>query len=75
MEVIVMCGGVYDNFKEHKSLSIIKGERLVERTIRLLKDNGIIDINVKSTDILKYSCVVKKDGILISKMDFKTAIA
>ena len=32
--IIIMCGGYYENFKEHKSLSIINGERLVERTIR-----------------------------------------
>lgn len=38
---IIMCGGNYDNFKEHKSLTKINGERLVERTIRLLWENGI----------------------------------
>ena len=35
-DVIVMCGGYYENFKEHKALSIINGEPLVKRTIRLL---------------------------------------
>ena len=35
-----MCGGVYDNFKKHKALSVIKGEPLVERTIRLCKKQG-----------------------------------
>ena len=50
MEIIIMCGGVYDDFKEHKALSIIKGERLVERTIRLLKENGITNISISSND-------------------------
>ena len=38
--IIIMCGGVYDNFKKHKALSVIKGEPLVERTIRLCKKYG-----------------------------------
>jgi choline kinase len=45
-----MCGGVYDNFKQHKALTKINGERLVDRTIRLLKQNGINDIYVSATD-------------------------
>ena len=48
--VIIMCGGVYDNFKEHKALSIIKGEPLIERTIRLLKANGVEDYYISSND-------------------------
>ena len=41
-KVIIMCGGHYEKFKEHKALSIINGEPLVQRTIRLLKENGVI---------------------------------
>ena len=48
--IIIMCGGVYDNFKQHKALTKINGERLVDRTIRLLKQNGINDIYVSATD-------------------------
>jgi choline kinase len=48
--VIIMCGGTYSDFKEHKALSIINGERLIERTIRLLKQNGIEDIYISSND-------------------------
>lgn len=48
--IIIMCGGYYENFKEHKSLSIINGERLIERTIRLLKENGIKDYYISSND-------------------------
>ena len=45
-----MCGGVYDNFKEHKALSTINGEKLIERTIRLLKENGINEYYISSND-------------------------
>lgn len=48
MQVIIMCGGVYDNFEKHKSLSVINGESLVERTIRLLKQNGVKEIYISS---------------------------
>lgn len=50
MQVIIMCGGVYDTFEKHKSLSIINGEALVERTIRLLKENGINKWYISSND-------------------------
>lgn len=48
--IIIMCGGVYDNFKQPKSLSVINGEALVERTIRLLKENNVDDICISSND-------------------------
>lgn len=43
-----MCGGKYD-FATPKQLLKVNGEVLVERTIRLLRDNGIKDIAI-STD-------------------------
>lgn len=60
MQVIIMCGGVYDNFTIPKSLSVINGEPLVQRTIRLLKENGIEDILISSNDCQfeKYATVV-----------------
>lgn len=48
--VIIMCGGDYDTFTTPKQLSVINGETLVERTIRLLKENGITDIYISSND-------------------------
>lgn len=62
--VIIMCGGYYENFKEHKSLSIINGERLVERTIRLLKENGIKDIYISSNDdrFKEYGKILKHEN-------------
>lgn len=50
MKYIIMCGGNYDNFTTPKQLSVINGETLVERTIRLLKENGITDIYISSND-------------------------
>ena len=50
MKYIIMCGGVYDNFTIPKQLSVINGEKLVERTIRILKKNGITDIFITSND-------------------------
>ena len=50
MKYIIMCGGHYSKFETPKQLSVINGETLVERTIRLLKENGIIDIYISSND-------------------------
>lgn len=50
MKYIIMCGGEYDKFETPKQLSVINGETLVERTIRLLKENGINDIYISSND-------------------------
>lgn len=47
---IIMCGGNYDKFEQHKSLTKINNERLVERTIRLLKENNINDIYISSNE-------------------------
>ena len=62
--IIIMCGGYYENFKEHKSLSIINGERLIERTIRLLKENGIEDYYISSNDdrFKEYGKILKHEN-------------
>ena len=46
MKYIIMCGGVYPQFKVKKQLLKVNGEILVERTIRLLRQNGIEDIAI-----------------------------
>lgn len=48
--IIIMCGGIYQKFKEHKALSKINNEPLVARTIRLLKENNIDDIYISSNE-------------------------
>ena len=58
-----MCGGVYDNFEKHKALSVINGETLVERTIRLLKENGINNYYISGDDnFKKYGTVLKHEN-------------
>lgn len=64
MKIIIMCGGKYDNFETPKQLSVINGETLVERTIRLLKENGIEDIFISATNMLfeRYGEVLYHDN-------------
>lgn len=50
MKYIIMCGGTYDTFNQPKQLSIINGETLAGRTVRLLKENGIQEIYISSND-------------------------
>lgn len=60
MRVIIMCGGTYSEFEKHKALSVVNGETLVERTIRLLKENGITDYYITGNDDFKqYGKVLK----------------
>jgi choline kinase len=63
-KIIIMCGGYYENFKEHKALSIINGERLIERTIRLLKENGINEYYISSNDdrFSQYGKILKHEN-------------
>lgn len=56
MLYVIMCGGEYKDFETPKQLTIINGERLVDRTIRLLKENGIDKIYVSSNDSRFDSC-------------------
>ncbi len=60
MDYIIMCGGYYENFKTPKQLTVINGERLVDRTIRLLRENGIDNIYVSANDPLFDSLDVPK---------------
>ena len=50
MKYVIMCGGFYEHFETPKQLSIINGEPLVDRTIRLLKKNGVADMYISSND-------------------------
>lgn len=46
MKYIIMCGGNYQHLAFPKAMFKVNGEMLVERTIRLLKENGIGDIAI-----------------------------
>lgn len=52
MKYIVMCGGTYDKWDRPKHLTELKGEPLVARTIRLLRENGVEDIAISSNSAL-----------------------
>lgn len=52
MKYIIMCGGSYDKWDTPKHLTELKGEPLVARTIRLLKENGVTDIAISSNNEL-----------------------
>ena len=57
---IIMCGGKYAYWKTPKQLIEINGERLVDRTIRLLKENGCKEIYISSNDPVFDSCGVPR---------------
>ena len=63
-KVIIMCGGYYDFFKTPKQLSVVNGETLVGRTIRLLKENGVeeIYITTDNEEFNKYGNVIKYEN-------------
>lgn len=50
MKYIIMCGGTYPHWEEPRHFSLVHGERVLDRTIRLLKENGVEDIYVSATD-------------------------
>lgn len=48
MRYIIMAGGHYKHWEKPRHLSVVNGEVLIARTIRLLKENGIKDIAISS---------------------------
>lgn len=50
MKYIIMCGGSYPAFEKPRCLTEICGETLIERTMRLLKETGVTDIAISSSD-------------------------
>lgn len=50
MKYIIMCGGTYSAWDIPRQLTHIRGEPIVARTIRLLKEAGVTDIYISSHD-------------------------
>ena len=50
MRYIIMCGGRYGAWEHPRQLTEVCGEAVVERTIRLLRENGIKEIYISSND-------------------------
>lgn len=57
---IIMCGGKHKEFDTPKHFTKIKGERIIERTIRLLKENGVKEIYISSNNPMFDECGVKR---------------
>jgi len=73
MKYILMCGGNYPSFKKRKQLAEVSGEVLIERTIRLLKENGINDIvictNGKDFDYLGLPILMQDNDYIAGSKD------
>ena len=69
VQIIIMAGGIYHDFKEHKALTKINGERLIQRTIRLLKENGVEEIYISSNnpEFIKYGKVLRHENSFEAK--------
>ena len=50
MKYIIMCGGDYRQWETPRHLTKICGEEIIARTIRLLRENGVQDISISSTN-------------------------
>lgn len=50
MKFIIMCGGEYKQWETPRHLTDIKGETIIARTIRLLRENGVEDISISSNN-------------------------
>lgn len=64
-----MCGGEYKKWETPRQLSVVNGEELVARTIRLLRENGITDIAISSNNPIfeKFKVpVLKHDNLYIA---------
>ena len=48
MRYIIMCGGTYTKWETPRQLTFYKGEPLIERTIRQLRENGVEDIAIST---------------------------
>ena len=50
MKYIIMCGGKYDAWNTPRQLLTVNGEKIIERTIRLLRTFGENDIYISTQD-------------------------
>ena len=50
MKYIIMCGGHYTKWEKPRQLLEVKGEPIIARTIRLLRECGVDDIAISTQD-------------------------
>ena len=70
MKYIIMAGGDYQHWEKPRHLSVINGEVLIARTIRLLRENGITDIAISSTNPIFEQFgvpVLKHDNVYVTR--------
>ena len=67
MMYVIMCGGDNHGFNRPRHLSVIDGEVLVERTIRLLHENGIRNIKISTNNWKDFEYL--EDRIQLVPMD------
>lgn len=65
---IIMCGGNYKEWETPRQLIRIRGESILERTIRLLRENGVENIAI-STNNPAFETVAEKTGVQILHHD------
>ena len=66
MKYIIMCSGEYPNWKYPKQLSLIHGETLINRTIRLLTENGVAKRDIKLTATPTLRDILMENGLPVS---------
>ena len=71
MKYIIMAGGQYDKWNIPKHLTPIKGEPIVARTIRLLRENGVEDIAISTNQGGFYDFGVP---VLIHKNEYRLGL-
>lgn len=64
MIYVIMCGGKYPQFSEHKALTKINGEPLIQRTVRLLKSvtDGQIFITADDPKFSEYGLILPHEN-------------
>lgn len=64
MKYIIMCGGQYEKWETPRQLTPYEGEPIAQRTIRLLRENGVSDIAISS-----HNPVFEQFGVPVLKHD------
>lgn len=71
MKYIIMCGGEYPQWETPRQLTKVGNETLIERTIRLLRANGINDIAITTNnskfDFLNISIIHHKNSFVCGR--------
>lgn len=56
MRYVIMAGGNYNKWETPRHLTKLNGERIIDRTIRLLKENGIEKVYISSNNPMFDTC-------------------